>query len=168
MMRLLRSRLRRSHWRGLGVAAVGMLLFLVMSGCGTNAGNEHAGHAGRGSSLPDNIETTASAQALPSFLDNYTDTTRNFYAQVQAHEDILKELDCYCGCQAYNDPHDSLYRCFIVGIDDKGVHWTDHGSSCGVCLMELRDVIQLTDEGKTADEIRSHIDTTYGGTGTSA
>jgi hypothetical protein len=167
MMRRLRVRLRRYRWRTLGVAAIGMLLFLIMSGCGSSTEAEQSKHTGHGSSLPDNIHTTTSVDVLPSFLEDYTDTTRDFYSQVHAHESILKELDCYCGCQEYNDPHDSLYRCFIVGIDDKGVHWTDHGSNCGVCLFELRDAIKMADEGKSVEEIRQHIDTTYGG-GTSS
>lgn len=147
--------------RTLPVAALGLLLFLVLSGCGATKGEEHAGHAAHG--LPDNIELTASADMLPSFLDDYTETTRQFYAQVPVYKDILQELDCYCGCMDYNDPHDSLFRCFIAGMDEDGVHWTDHGGSCGICLMELRDAVKLADEGKSAAEIKQHIDATYGG-----
>lgn len=160
MIRGQRLRFRRLGRRPLGLVAAALLLFLVLSGCGsTNAG--HAGHTG--GAHTDNVETTAAPDILPSFLDNYTETTRDFYLAVPAHADILKELNCYCGCMDYNDPHDSLYRCFIVGIDDNGVHWTDHGSSCGICLMEVRDAVKLAEEGKSIDEIKAHIDKTYGG-----
>ncbi|HZG57159.1 PCYCGC motif-containing (lipo)protein [Paenibacillus sp.] len=163
MIRRSRSRPLR---RGLALAALGLLLFVVLSGCASTAGDEHAGHSDAGHAghgLPDNIEVTASPDILPSFLDDYTETTRNFYSQVYAHKDLLKELNCYCGCMEYNDPHDSLFRCFIAGVDEDGVHWTDHGGSCGICLMELRDAVRMAGEGKTVDEIRAHIDSTYGG-----
>ncbi|HZG87254.1 PCYCGC motif-containing (lipo)protein [Paenibacillus sp.] len=143
------------------VAALGLLLFLALSGCASTQSDEHADHAAHG--LPDNFETTSGPDVLPSFLKDYTDATKTFYSQVYEHADILKELNCYCGCMEYNDPHDSLYRCFIAGVDDDGVHWTDHGANCGICLMELRDAVKLADEGKSVDEIRHHIDTTYGG-----
>jgi len=163
MMSRLLSHLQRLQRRGLPLAALGLLLFVVLSGCGSTAGEEHADHAGHAAhGLPDNIEVTASPDVLPSFLDDYTEMTREFYSQAYAHQDILKELDCYCGCMEYNDPHDSLYRCFIAGVDDEGVHWTDHGGSCGVCLMELRDAVKMADEGKSVEEIRQHIDSTYG------
>lgn len=150
------------------LAALALLLLLVATGCGANAGaNEHEGHEGHaeghGSSLPDNIETTAAPSVLPAFLDDYTDITKSLYAQAPDHADLLQQLDCYCGCMEYNDPHDSLYRCFIVGVDEDGVHWTNHGGSCGVCLMELRDAIQMANDGNTIDEIKQHIDSTYGG-----
>ncbi|HZG75685.1 MAG TPA: PCYCGC motif-containing (lipo)protein [Paenibacillus sp.] len=146
--------------KALSLIALGLLLFLVLSGCASRDAEEHGGHAH--GQLPDNIEVTASADVLPTFLDDFTDTTKEFYSQVYAHADILKELNCYCGCMEYNDPHDSLYRCFIAGVDDEGVHWTDHGASCGICLMEVRDAIKLAGEGKSIEDIREFIDTTYG------
>jgi len=154
--------LRPSRVRVLAVLAAGLLLLLALGGCGSNA-DEHAGHGGHAGHLPDNVETTASPDVLPSFLDDFTETTRSFYAQVPAHETLLKQLNCYCGCMEYNDPHDSLYRCFIVGIDENGVHWTDHGSACGVCMMEVRDAIAMAEEGKSDEEIKAYIDKTYGG-----
>ncbi|MCI3923827.1 PCYCGC domain-containing protein [Paenibacillus sp. TRM 82003] len=168
MMRRLRNRLRRSGWRALALASIALMLLLVLSGCAsTQEGHDtHAGHAG--GAHTDNIETTSGPEVLPSFLDDYTDTTRDFYLSVPLHADLLKELNCYCGCMEYNDPHDSLYRCFIVGIDDEGVHWTDHGSSCGICLMEVRDAVKMAEEGKSIEEIKAYIDKTYGGSESTA
>jgi hypothetical protein len=160
MIRRLRSRLRRYRWRPHGIAAIGLLLALVASGCGRDTADQHAGH---GATPPDNFETTAAASVLPSFLDNYTDTTKQLYAQAPQYTALLQELNCYCGCMEYNDPHDSLYRCFIAGTDESSITWTDHGGSCGVCLMELRDAVNMTEDGKTIDEIKQHIDRTYGG-----
>ena len=143
--------------RGAAWFALLLLLFLVLSGCGSTRA-DHVHHSG----LPDNIETTADAHTLPSFLNNYTETTKQFYAQVPEIAHILQELNCYCGCMEYDVPHDSLFRCFIAGVDDNGVHWTDHGASCGICLMEVRDAIKMAAEGKSVDDIKQHIDATYG------
>lgn len=157
-MRSGRSLTRRPTVR---LLPLGLLLFFLLTGCGASGG-----HAGHGSDLPhghtDNIEITAAGE-LPSFLDVYTQTTRDFYMQAYEYGDILKELNCYCGCMEYNDPHDSLYRCYIAGVDEDGVHWTDHGANCGICLMEVRDAAQLAKEGKSIEEIKAHIDKTYGG-----
>jgi len=149
--------------------ALALLLFFVLSGCGsTNSGHtDHAGHEStEGShshdSLPDNKVTTASPDILPAFLDNFSETTRNLYAAVPKYEHILKELNCYCGCMEYDIPHDGLFRCFIIGIDDDGVHWTDHGGACGICMLELRDAVKMAEDGKSLQEIQQHIDATYG------
>lgn len=149
------------------LAVLASLLLATATGCGTGAeDNGHGGHAGgHGSSLPDNVETTSSSSVLPTFLDNYTDTTRSLYAQANDHADLLRQLNCYCGCMEYNDPHDSLYRCFIISANEDSVQWTDHGGSCGICLMELRDAVQMAEAGKSVDEIKRHIDSTYGGVG---
>jgi hypothetical protein len=109
----------------------------------------------------DNIEVTSSIDVAPVFLEDFTQVTQDLYAKVGDHEQILRKLNCYCGCMDDNDPHDSLYRCFIVSKDLEGVHWTDHGATCGVCLLELRDVVKLTGEGKTFEQIKEHIETTY-------
>jgi hypothetical protein len=62
-----------SSKRALPLFALGVLLFFVLNGCSSSGGGSHAGHQ---SELPDEIETTASADVLPSFLDDFTETTR--------------------------------------------------------------------------------------------
>jgi hypothetical protein len=159
--------MNRTTLRNLGcAAAILFILMLFATGCasaGDKQGTEEMhGHEGHGE-IMESYETTASADVPPSFLGDFTETTKKLYAQAAPHAELLKQLNCYCGCMDYNDPHDSLYRCFIVNEDADGAEWTDHGAKCGVCLMELRDVAKLAEEGKSADEIRSHIDSTYGG-----
>jgi hypothetical protein len=148
-------------WRS-AVIALAFLFVFAAAGCagGKQADeHEHAGHL----QGPDNFETTPSPDALPAFLDSYSPTTKDLYAKADAHADVLKELNCYCGCMEYNDPHDSLYRCFIAGKNGDEVTWTDHGAKCGICMMEIRDAVKMAEEGKSLDEIRAHIDSTYGG-----
>ncbi|WP_199621043.1 PCYCGC motif-containing (lipo)protein [Paenibacillus alkalitolerans] len=150
----------RKLWSVAGIVLIGLF---VLGGC-TGGGNDagHGGHTGH-AQIPDNFETTASADVLPSFLESFSPTTKDLYAKADAHADVLKELNCYCGCMEYNDPHDSLYRCFIAEKNADGVTWTDHGALCGVCMMEIRDAVNMAEDGKSLDEIKAHIDGTYGG-----
>jgi len=154
-MAFLRTEQRKAAWAGCF-----LLLLFVLAGC---SGAGHAGHSGETAGAhSDNIEITASGDVLPSFLDKYTQTTRDLYLLAYQYADILKELNCYCGCMEING-HDSLLRCYLAGVDEKGVHWSDHAASCGICLMEVRDAAKLAQEGKSLDDIRTHIDATYGG-----
>lgn len=158
---------KRKAW---GAAGIALLVLFVLSGCSAGAGGGHdsddgiehgSGHEGH-SEAAEKFETTASAEVLPSFLDSFSPTTKELYAKADLHADIIKQLHCYCGCMEYNDPHDSLYRCFIVEKNADGVQWTDHSAMCGVCLMEMRDAEQMAEDGKSLDEIKAHIDSTYG------
>ncbi|WP_274363593.1 PCYCGC motif-containing (lipo)protein [Paenibacillus thermotolerans] len=153
----------RKAW---SIFAVSLIVLFVLSGCGSgsqgNAGESGGGHEGHTEDA-EKYETTASIDVLPSFLDHYSPTTKDLYAKAALHKDLLSELYCYCGCMEYDDPHDSLYRCYIAEQTADGVKWTDHSAMCGVCLMEVRDAVKMADEGKSADEIKAYIDATYGG-----
>ncbi|MFX3634433.1 MAG: PCYCGC motif-containing (lipo)protein [Candidatus Pristimantibacillus sp.] len=34
--------------------------------------------------------------------------------------------------------HTNLYNCFIIKQSQKTYKWTDHGTQCGICLVELK------------------------------
>lgn len=149
--------------------AVSLIVLFVLTGCGNGArdnadqsGSRHEEHEGH-TETAEKYETTASIEVLPSFLDSYSATTKELYTLASLHGELLSQLNCYCGCMEYNDPHDSLYRCYIVETNSDGVKWTDHSAMCGVCLMEVRDAVKMADEGKSVDEIVKYIDATYGG-----
>ncbi len=152
---------RRTDWLIGGFILVVMGLILL-AGCGKggDSGGDHAGHAGMDTD-DERYETTASYKALPSFLADYTDHTSELYAAVGAHEDILRQLNCYCGCMTASRPHDSLYRCYVASKNEDGIEWTDHSANCGICKMELEEVIKLAKEGKSADEIRAAVDAKF-------
>jgi len=137
--------------------------FMAASGC---SGGESAGGDGHEHGVMTTEgewhETTSGPDELPSFLLRYADRTVDLYAVVYEHMDILRQLNCYCGCMDANDPHDSLLRCFLVDVQDDGsITWTDHGANCGICLMELQDAVAFAKQGKSADEIRGLIDAKY-------
>lgn len=139
--------------------------FLIIAGCMSGEGATDGGRsAGHGSMTTDGerFETTAGFHVLPSFLNNHTDYTSKLYASVEDYIDILRTIDCYCGCMISRNPHDSLLRCYIVETKaDGSVVWSDHSAACGICKMELEDVMTLAKQGKPADEIREFIDGKY-------
>jgi len=152
---------RRNDWL-LGGFILVVMGIILLAGCSKeSSGGEHSGHTGMDTD-DERYETTAGYNALPSFLADYTDHTSDLYAAVGAHEDILKQLNCYCGCMTASRPHDSLYRCYVASkTDSGGIEWTDHSANCGVCKMELEEVMKLAKEGKSMDEIRTAIDAKF-------
>jgi hypothetical protein len=130
---------------------------ILTAGCGNEDKQGHLHHGANGEKME-----TVPVREMPSFLGNYTDATQNLYTQVQNAADIMKEVKCYCGCMDYaDDPHDSLYRCYVVEHTGDEVTWTNHGAECGICLDELRDILQLKQQGKSDEEIKQFIEDKY-------
>ncbi|ANE49074.1 hypothetical protein SY83_20540 [Paenibacillus swuensis] len=144
-----------------------LFLFIVFCGVVTACGSSDqaansGGHSGHNEN--EGFEVTSSADVMPSFLKTYTPRTGQLYARVNEYEELLKTLNCYCGCMDYaENRHDSLYRCFIMGKENGRVTWTDHGTQCGVCLNELKDATDMASKGKSNEEIRKAIDAAYKG-----
>ncbi|SIT88832.1 PCYCGC motif-containing (lipo)protein [Edaphobacillus lindanitolerans] len=154
---------------------------LVLSACGNEAAKEepeqdaeaHAGHdhAAPGDRevkegqtvLPngDLQEATASADELPSFLDDKPEDMRLIYQAAGAATDILQWMPCYCGC-GDSAGHKSNLNCFISEVKEDGsVVWDDHGTRCLTCLEIAVDSVKMAKDGKSLKEIRETIDETY-------
>lgn len=154
--------LTRRDWL-LGGVILTLAAFLIVTGCGSgkdsSGGDEHAGHMTTDGELH---ETTSGPDELPAFLLNYTNRTADLYAAAYEYMDILRHINCYCGCMESNNPHDSLLRCYIAETRaDGSIVWTDHSANCGICKMELEDAVALAKQGKSIDEIRDAIDAKY-------
>lgn len=155
---------RSSLIRGILYALLLAFAFItLLTACGLadddKAGAEHQ----HGS---ETWQTTASYDELPAFLSDYTPHTSELYKAVHDHADIMSGVNCYCGCAdglAVETPHDSLLRCYVAEhpADEGGVTWTNHSTSCGICKKEMEEVIALSKQGKTADEIREAIDASF-------
>lgn len=155
---------RNSRIRGIMYALLLAFAFItLLTACGLadddKAGAEHQ----HGS---ETWQTTASYNELPAFLSDYTPHTSELYKAVHDHADIMSGVNCYCGCAdglAVETPHDSLLRCYVAGhpADEGGVTWTNHSTSCGICKKEMEEVIALSKQGKSADEIREAIDDSF-------
>lgn len=138
-------------------AVLGCGIFLVACGGGGGGGSHDAHHGS------ETWEHEASYAKMPSFTDNFSVRTKHLYSIVGDYEDIMKMVNCYCGCMEYTDQeaHDSLYRCYVASKSDDGVEWTDHAGLCGICTEELADIEKWSQEGKTPDQIKQLIEQNF-------
>jgi len=137
-------------------------LITLITACGTANKDKGAEHT-HGS---ETWQTTSSHEVMPDFLDNHTALTKNLYSAVHDHADIMSQVNCYCGCMdgtAVETPHKSLLQCYWAEMpgDDGSVTWTDHSTSCGICKKELEEVIALSKQGMTAEEIIAGVDAKF-------
>ncbi|PZD95974.1 hypothetical protein DNH61_11110 [Paenibacillus sambharensis] len=156
---------RRRYDLLLGGFIIAVMTLIVIAGCsgggGTGAsGNGHENHD-TGSLETEVYYKTASFEVMPEFLKNHTQLTNDLYQAVARYEYIVSRLNCYCGCMGGDDPHDSLFRCYVAGQDADGVTWTDHSAHCGICKQELVTVMELADQGKSFEEIEAAIESMY-------
>jgi len=125
----------------------------------TNHQHEHTAvqHAENG----DLQELTASIQTLPKFLSTLDPRITQAYQIAAEHRELLQSMPCYCGC-GESAGHKSNYNCFIKEEHEDGsVVWDDHGTRCGTCMEIAVVTAQLSQEGKSAKEIRTIIDDAF-------
>ncbi|GAA4722181.1 PCYCGC motif-containing (lipo)protein [Brevibacillus fulvus] len=153
--------MKRAHLLCLGVLAVSLL-----AGCDGNqaeqqpAAHEHAAHTAYAPN-GDLLETTASLDQLPSFLDHLDPQIVEAYKVAAANQDLLKTMPCYCGC-GESAGHQHNGNCFIKEVNQDGsVVWDDHGTRCGTCMEIAVVSSQMKAEGKSAVEIRQFIDNAF-------
>ena len=128
---------------------------------GVDAGEAHDDHDSHNHVSGDIQEMTASADILPSFLDNQHEDIRLVYQVAGKATDILEWMPCYCGC-GDSVGHRSNLNCFIAETKEDGsVVWDDHGTRCLVCLEIAVESVQMAKEGKSLKEIRDAIDSKY-------
>ncbi|MFB9278244.1 PCYCGC motif-containing (lipo)protein [Cohnella cellulosilytica] len=107
-------------------------------------------------------EAEASLADMPSFLEKYSGRTKHLYSVVGKYEDIMKLVNCYCGCMEYeDDPHASLFRCYVASQNEDGITWTDHSGTCGICSEELAKIEEWSKQGKSPDEIHQLIEDNF-------
>jgi hypothetical protein len=71
----------------------------------------------------------------------------NSYRIAKEIPEVLAQQPCLCGCDNTSDDHRSLLDCYI----------DEHASTCLVCMKEAVLAEQMTDEGKSAREVREAI-----------
>jgi len=136
------------------------IALFVLSACGKTeqglkVGEQEHVHNG------DLQEVTASADILPTFLDDKPEDMRLVYEVAGSATDIIEWMPCYCGC-GESAGHGSNMNCFIDEIrEDGSVVWDDHSTRCQVCLDTAVESVMMTQEGKTLKEIRDSIDERY-------
>lgn len=145
-----------------------VLALLLLSACGedkkeaeANQETQEASHEGHSHASGDIQEETASADILPSFLEDKQEKIRLVYQIAGQSTEILEWMPCYCGC-GESAGHKNNLNCFIQEKrEDGSIVWDDHGTRCLVCLEIAVQSAQLHKEGKSLKEIRQFIDDTY-------
>lgn len=151
-------------WNRKSWLPIAFLTAALLTGCAStdNAnsvaeGHDHTQHAPNG----DLQEKTASADILPSFLDNQDPVIIESYKIAGANRELLKSIPCFCGCgESAGHLHNG--NCFIKEeLEDGSIVWDDHGTRCGVCMEIAVISSKLKEAGKTPLEIREYIDSAY-------
>jgi len=98
--------------------------------------------------------------AWPSEVRGAPVVVRQAYAFAHDHTDLLREIPCYCGCGAIG--HTSNYDCYIADeAADGTITYDPHALGCSICVDITQDVARLLEEGRSPQEIRASIDSTY-------
>ena len=87
--------------------------------------------------------------------------TQEAYLFARDNPLALDGVNCHCGCMStvHNGRvhRRGLLDCFIQ--EDRS--YEIHGAQCAMCIIDALQVKQLTNEGKTKEEIKSIIDSKY-------
>jgi len=88
------------------------------------------------------------------------------YQFASINPDIMKNIPCYCGCGDIG--HTSNYDCYVSGVDSQGaIKFDNHAIGCSICVDITKDVMRMLQDGKSPQDARTYIDTTYSKYGTS-
>lgn len=97
---------------------------------------------------------------MPSEVQSAPTTVQTAYQFAAANPDVMKNIPCYCGCG--NIGHTSNYSCYVSGMDDKGkIAFDNHALGCSICVDITQDVMRMLRDGKSPQDARAYIDTTY-------
>ena len=88
------------------------------------------------------------------------------YQFAAANPDVMKGIPCYCGCGSIG--HTSNYACYVQGSDSQGrLSFDDHALGCSLCVDITQYAMRLLKQGKSVQEIKAYVDSSYGKYGTS-
>ncbi|WP_299029276.1 PCYCGC motif-containing (lipo)protein [uncultured Thermanaerothrix sp.] len=102
----------------------------------------------------------AAPNEMPLEVQKAPVIVQDAYRFAVANPNILSQIPCYCGCGAIG--HTSNYDCYVKEAQPSGViEFDTHALGCSICVDITQDVMRLTREGKTLDEVQIFIDHTY-------
>lgn len=139
-----------------------VVLVAAISGCGGEekeaATEPHYPHLTESGDIQ---EKTTGPAVMPDFLTSQNENVALVYKAAAQYTELLDDIPCYCGC-GDSAGHQSSKDCFIKQIEEDGaVIWDDHGTKCNVCMDIAVESITLSRDGKSAQDIRSIIDSKY-------
>jgi len=102
----------------------------------------------------------ATLDQMPAEVQESPTVVRQAYQFAVANPDVMRRIPCYCGCGPVG--HTSNYSCYVSRVDDQGhVTFDTHALGCSICVDITQDTMRLLQQGKSVDEIRAYVDTTY-------
>jgi hypothetical protein len=127
---------------------IGLVMLTVLPACSTQ------------SSSGDTRLNMASMDLMPAEVHSAPVTVQEAYQFNVANPEIMKEIPCYCGCG--NIGHTSNYDCYVSEVDAAGnITFDNHALGCSICVDITQDVMRMLRDGKSPQEVRASIDTTY-------
>ena len=127
---------------------IGLIAVASLPACSTQSGESNA-------SLD-----MMSMDQMPSEVQSAPVSVQTAYQFAAANPDLMKNIPCYCGCG--NVGHTSNYSCYVSSVDDKGKFTFDnHALGCSICVDITQDVMRMLKDGKSPQDIRAYVDTTY-------
>jgi len=101
-----------------------------------------------------------SMDQMPAEVQSAPVTVQTAYQFNAANPDIMKNIPCYCGCG--NIGHTSNYDCYVSNVDANGtITFDNHALGCSICVDITQDVMRMLRDGKSQQDARAYIDTTY-------
>ena len=74
--------------------------------------------------------------------------------------EMMRYIPCYCGACPLD--HRSNLNCYVTGFSADGTpRWTDHASTCPICVHVTREVMLMTQKGWSLQKIRDTLDREY-------
>jgi hypothetical protein len=108
----------------------------------------------------------APMSGMPAEVQSAPVSVQQAYQFAIANPDVMQQIPCYCGCGSIG--HTSNYSCYVSSVDDKGtITYDNHALGCSLCVDITQDTMRLLKEGKTVQEIKANVDSTYSKYGTS-
>lgn len=102
----------------------------------------------------------ASMDHMPAEVQSAPVTVQEAYQFNVANPEIMKDIPCYCGCG--NIGHTSNYDCYVSQVDSQGnISFDNHALGCSICVDITQDVMRMLKDGKSPEEARAYVDTTY-------
>jgi hypothetical protein len=102
----------------------------------------------------------ASLDGMPAEVHAAPAVVQQAYRFAVANPGIMKQIPCYCGCGSVG--HTSNYSCYVTSVDSNGsITYDHHALGCSLCVDITQDTMRLLKQGKSAQEIKAYVDSTY-------
>ena len=97
---------------------------------------------------------------MPAEVQSAPVTVQTAYQFAAANPDVMKNIPCYCGCG--NIGHTSNYDCYVSDVDTQSnITFDNHALGCSICVDITQDVMRMLQEGKSPQEARAYVDSTF-------